>query len=477
MTPGRLIPFASLVLPILVFAGSCAEETADVPQGVELIAVVQSAMTSPVADLRAESIRLATIVDIPDLQIFLRRALEDDSPLVRTAALNGLLTRGEESAEGLLLRRLAEGSLEQRKDAFLAGLNFGTSRFQTQLMNYAAREGATMFRQLVVERFLLGDLDYVAEPSEAFLVRAVSDNPERAQALSARLLERGHAATRRRVLGALLSEQESERISAIRVLINTPLREAWPRLRWLFQTKSGEEQTLAATALLRLGDRSGMELLTTLWRRGGDTAPEAVLARAEFLETQDRAQLSALLANPDPFFRRAALEALLGLGLSRDELLEVVEDVNPDLTNLATRLSLRQMGVDEIDQLCSRLSRSERPAQLLRVLWVYAEEGGTMDQSACDRAIAGLLDSEDTEVSSIAARIHYQTVPPSLEDFELAKDYPGWLLAILEYSLAQDGEQYADIYRELLGHELQIVRAGAAMGLLREEQRVSPESD
>ena len=460
--------WAGLTLACATGCGGDEPPTETLPTPQELSAIVHQGAAASDPIMRAESMRLIARAGVPELHDQLRRGAEDDHPMVLSAAVESQLALGQQGAERNLLSRLSRGDVEQRRALLRLILRVGRPELQASAMTRIQRQTADL-RATAFQQSRRGAVGRVPYPVD-FLARLLEDQPDFAPVVAAELVARG----RNEVLDAahlrLQSDVAAERLASLRILAETPSRNAWSLLRWMRANGSDDESELATIAITRLGDDSYVdEVIDMLHRRQSPHRLRALRALSAVASPALRGVFSEYRVHDDPELRRAALDGLMAIGISTEELMPYVDDDDPDLYYAVVRILLEHEPAAIPEIVCPYLRGSDDPNPLLTLLWIVRQELGALDSfAACSDELERLSRVNTLETAALASRIRFSLdeLPPARTANDISTR-PEILYAYLDESLARDPVPQRDLYLSLLSHELLPIRLVAALGLLR----------
>ena len=463
-----VFPIAGVLL-VTVFSTSCAEPEEVWPTRAELMVAVEQAVAADDPVMRAETMRILGSSGLPELEEYLRQGASDPSDLVRASAVVAQLQIRQSGAERALLERIASGTREVRKEALLLALRFGRVGFAQRVVEQTRRDSTSDLREVAFDYALLSG----TAPSllnDDFLLRCLEDQPEAEFVILRLLVEGGNAETRNRVQEALLSDEEDERLWALRALAFAPIPSAWSYLRWLRDNGTQVEHDLAVLALVRIGDHSGERDALTFLREGSsDRKLETLRALSGVAEPALHDAFVTYLDHQRADIRRAALDGLMVIGITPNELLEMLDDANPELATFAAEQLSTWEPQALVNRICPRLRMGMDALTPLRFLWLLENGGEASTPLAdCRGDFEALMISHDADVAGASARLYYAI--SDLTDAgvrpEASSSLQLWY-AYLDESLRRDPGDYRYLYRDLLDHELLGIRLMASVGLLK----------
>ncbi len=462
----RCTLLAACAMSLLLVA--CGDEEEVWPVRAELMAPIEQGLAADDPTVRAETMRLLAASGLPDLQERLRAGADDPSLLVRYSAIGAQLELRQDGAERALLQDIGTGSRESRRDALLLALRLGRPSFQQSALELAQRENLGDLRDAAFRYALLsGSADEIL--SDEFVIAYLKDDPELSGEALRLLVDRQHAATIDRISTSLGAEDHEGRLWALRALGSSPLPSTWPFLRWIRANGEQDERELAMLALVRLGDRSGLrDVLGTLRDGRSDFTLEALRALSGLSDPDLRDSFLSFLDHQRPEIRLAALNGLVGLGVTPLELMDRLGEPDPDLKFYISELLLEWDPSILTNRLCPRLRIGTDTVRSLEFLWFLRTEIGAQEElSECRGDFEFLLSSQDSQVAALAARLYYSTedsggaIPvPSEQNLEA-------FYAFLDESISRSPRSYRHLYRDLLDHRLFTIRLIAAVGLLK----------
>lgn len=447
---------------------SCGVEEEVWPVRAELMVPIEQGLTADDPTVRAETMRLLAASGLPDLQEHLKAGADDPSLLVRYSAISAQLELRQDGAERALLQEIGAGSRESRVEALLLALRLGRPSFQQSALELAQRENVGDLRDAAFRYALLsGSADEIL--SDEFVLAYLEDEPALSGEALRLLVDRQHAGTIVRISTALGAEGHAGRVWALRALGSSPLPSTWPFLRWIRDHGEQDERQLAMLALVRLGDRSGLrEVLAALRSGRSDFTLEALRALSGLSDPDLRDSFLSFLDHQLPEIRLAALNGLVGLGVTPLELMDRLNEPDPDLKYYISNLLLDWDPNILTNRLCPRLRIGTDTVRSLEFLWFLRNEIGAEEELAeCRRDFEFLLSSQDAQVAALAARLFYATDASSGAISAPSQQNLGALYAFLDESLVRSPSSYRHLYRDLLDHRLFTIRLIAAVGLLK----------
>ena len=451
----------------LVTSACGGEEVVEWPTRGELLSVVEQAAQSEVPAVRADVLRLAARSDASELSALVDRALTDESSLVRASAIQARLQRGDRDVTEELFERLAMGSDAARRTALDLTLRYGPPPLRGEVTERSLRHSNASFRRYAFRRVVIEESAHLTVSRETLSRALDHDDPVVSAEVIDRLTERGVQGARHRIHQRLVDEDPENRAAALRVLAISPSRDAWPYLRWLHEHGEPEEQALAALALARLGEGDAQSDVIALIQSGDDTLTHlAIRALAGLPGERTDTYVRRHFDDSRPEVRSAALRTAMALSDEPADLVLFIDDDEPEIADLAAAALLAADPDAARRAVCADLLLREEPMPLLRFLWRARSADATSElEDACAAQLEPLLMHADPDVRGLATRLSYAEDDPGRVERPDPSDHEA-LYAVLDATLDGDPRQSRDFFRDLLRHELAIVRAGAAIGLL-----------
>jgi hypothetical protein len=448
------------------------EPVADAPS--EAASVIAEGFADVSPWVRAETIRLVSAARLDAYQPQVRAALEDESALVRTSAVEAMLRWQDAGAEEAALAGLVTGSSAQRVE--LLGLivqNTG-GRFRAEALQRSLRDSDTGVRTAALdhlERLRIapprGDLERMVDSEDVAL-------QERAFAELARVDE-GAAMTR--VLGDLRASDADRVARGLRLAKHLPLAELWRPMRSYAMHGSTSERASALVVLGHLGDPWAEAGLRQLMLGSTDAAAAEALVALAHIPTESAARKAlAHRSEAREAVRRAALEAMQIQRRPAQEFEVFLSDANPEIGQLAF---LHLEGLDPSFAAASFARSLDEATDAVNVVRALYAASQNRDATALLRASEARLSTlqfhADSDVSDLATRLLLKVRP--VQDVLSMIDeqtQPGALYAALESAASSGSAEWSGLFEQALGADYFALRLAAAVGVLQLGAQYTP---
>jgi hypothetical protein len=306
------------------------------------------------------------------------------------------------------------------------------------------------------------------------LLKLTSDaDPMLADAAMQLLGERFPDAASRALIALLRSDDATRHTQGLRLAVYAPSGSIWPLLRSyaLFGTEA--EQSDALRALAAMGDEAVAERIRKLTLAVGPAEAARTLRAAAGLSSPEVAEQRPLFRKNESLeVRRASFDAMIAAGAPLSDWIVFLDDPEVTLVQAAIRQMQRLDSAVSTRALVDALAVSAHPERLLRSILVAAEPDTVMVLvQAMGPRLEALVDSENAEISEVAARLLLQDPSrKSLQAKLLASNKPTLTYALLDSTLEQGAGNQAvaarfaqdDLYFVRLGAQLHIWKLGAA---------------
>ena len=438
------------------------------PSRQQLVGMVTEAAQCDNPRLRAEILRLVAATRIQEVSGLLTTGLDDDSTLVRLSALQGQLQVGMADAEPGLLVLLNDGDERVRLTALEIILELGGDDLIRLGLERALRNFDSTIGQLALRYALQANDDGLTASAQVMERYLQSDDPM----LVAATVQRLGVNPIEAIGEDLFSELAEERYGALSVLGVVDSLDVWPLLRWLSEHGDDTERILATIGLARMGDESSHDEVLELVRQRSE--PYLSLAIRSLVGRPNESVHELLRDNqrsPNADLRLASLVALHDMDAPSYQIIDFLDDEDHRVADQASVFleSAHPGGV--LPYLCSELQQQDPSSsgRVLRLIWGWlVSSDASLSLQGCQSTLDDLMTSDDSELSGLAARIHFRVNPPDRGlDMSGFLDNDVVLYAFLESTLTENPDGFHQIYLDLLNHDRAAVRALAALGLLR----------
>lgn len=474
MTSTRLI--AALFAAALV--GGCGSDEVEEtpPTGPEVAApVLEAAFANPEPWVRAETARLLGATGDPSVRDQLQQALRDASPLVQNAAIEAMVTIGDEEAETAALSRLVAGTRDQKFQLLDLLLSSESASLRTEALRRALRDADATVRVRALDLAIQRGVELETNEIDRLLE---SDNPEIVTVAYRLLVSRDPARATRLVLTRMRDPEATVRATGLALARHLALPELWPTLRSWARGDDTEARTAALLALGRLGDPEAEEGLRNIVLSGASAEAAAALEALSWIEsTRAFEQAGRMRSDTRAPVRRAALEVMQRLEYPVDAFAPFLEDEDPDIGRLALVEVQSRDAEWAANLLDVTLRDSAEPSRVLHALLLASMRADlrVLIDAATPR-LAQLSASADAEVAGLATRLLLQAAPLSAHvDRIVAQDQPESLYALIEASLSS-GDNLSDVYAHAMTSDLVLIRVAGAVGALRLRSEYLPTS-
>lgn len=462
----RLLASAAVSAGLLATM-ACSGGVAELDAPAQAAAVLSEGFSDASPWVRAETIRLVSTARLDAYQPQVRAALEDESALVRTSAVEAMLRWQDPSAEEAALAGLVTGSSAQRVE--LLGLivqNTG-GRFRAEALQRSLRDSDTGVRMAALDHLeRLG-----IQPPRADLERMVASEDIALQERAFGELARVDAAGAMDTVLSDLRAGDAQRVSrGLRLAKHLPLAELWRPMRSYAMHGTNAERASALVVLGHLGDPWAEPGLRQLMLGGSDQAAAEALIALAHIPTESAARKAlAHRSEAREAVRRASLEAMQIQRRPPAEFEVFLSDANPEI---GQRAFLHLESVDPSFAAASfarSLDEADDAANVVRALYAASQR---RDASALLRAsenrLATLQFHADSNVSDIATRLllHIRPLPDVLATIDL-QTQPGALYAALEAATAAESAEWSGLFEQSLTADFFALRLAAAVGILQ----------
>ncbi|MCB9532202.1 MAG: hypothetical protein H6700_10585 [Myxococcales bacterium] len=425
---------------------------------------IQAALHSDEPWVRAETVRLLGLTNGVE-RAALRAALDDDSVIVRTAAIEALLRSNDPAVE----------------EAALAQLIAGTEAQRIQLLELIAQTARPEFREQTLRRALV-DLSPSVQLSALRLTvrhgvslgiedvsRLLSHSDARvADAAFEALVALDAQEAMEVMLRGLRDSSAPARLRAMRQARLLPTANVWPMMRSIAARSSDPtERRLALVALGNLGDPTAEQPLRdyVLGLQGAEAAE--ALAAISHIPTA-RAANQPLVHRRDPRreVRDVALSELIRQRRPADDFVVFLTDADPAIAERA----LLHMQTTEPDRaaaiFAANLEESDDPVAALGALYrVSLQKDIRRFLDAAQSQLRAYLHSDDPAIVGLAARLVLVGASPAAVALELSPADIDGRYALLEAGIARRAD-LSSLYAESLGDDLTMIRVAAALGIM-----------
>jgi hypothetical protein len=462
---------AGLGLAALLMTGGCnGAEKEFAARREQVLATIDLGLASDDPAVRAETIRLVGKLGDPALVDRLIAGLEDPDPGPQAAATEALLRMGRTEAEAAAIAHLVSAPEALRKQTLVIAMTSTREPFREEAVARALGDIATELRLAALSQARL----HRVKVEERTLLKLTSDaDPMLADAAMQLLGERFPDAASRALIALLRSDDATRHTQGLRLAVYAPSGSIWPLLRSyaLFGTEA--EQSDALRALAAMGDEAVAERIRKLTLAVGPAEAARTLRAAAGLSSPEVAEQRPLFRKNESLeVRRASFDAMIAARAPLSDWIVFLDDPEVTLVQAAIRQMQRLDSAVATRALVDALAVSAHPERLLRSILVAAEPDTVMVLvQAMGPRLEALVDSENTEISEVAARLLLQDPSrKSLQAKLLASNKPTLTYALLDSTLEQGAGNQAvaarfaqdDLYFVRLGAQLHIWKLGAA---------------
>ena len=462
---------AGLGLAALLLTGGCNKADKELAaRRTEVLATIDLGLASEEPAVRAETLRLVGKLGDPALVDRLLVGLEDPDPGPQAAATEALLRMGRTEAEASALAHLVAAPEALRRQTLVIAMTSTREPFREEAVGRALGDISTELRLAALSQARL----HRVKVEERILLKLISDpDPTLADAAMQLLGERFPEAASRALVALLRSEESARHTQGLRLAVYAPSGSIWPLLRSyaLFGTEA--EQGDALRALAAMGDETVAERIRKLTLAVGPAdAARTIRAAAGLRSEEVAAQRPLFRKNESLEVRRASFDAMIAARAPLSDWIVFLDDPEVTLVQAAIRQMQTLDSAVSTRSLVDALAVTAHPERLLRSILVAAEPDTVMVLvQAMEPRLAAFIDSENAEISELAARLLLQDPRRrSVQEKLLDSNKPTLTYALLDSTLEQgNGSQEAaarfaqdDLYFVRLGAQLHIWKLGAA---------------
>ncbi|TVR02897.1 MAG: HEAT repeat domain-containing protein [Deltaproteobacteria bacterium] len=460
---GWLVLLLSLLLP------SCGsdDQTVDVEETAR--ALIEEGLSFSHPDVRAETVRLLSLLGRDEAQALVVEALGDEHVRVQLAAAERLLREGDTGAGRVVSQRMLQGSTDERRAMLRLLARFEAGERRQQVFERGLRDSDPLVRGEVLE---LAAVHGVALPTDDLLRLREDADPVLAERAFAQLVARSHEDAMEHVLQDLHSDRPERRLLGLRLsqLLDAP--EFWPLYRALLRFGDDPERVEATLGLGMLGDPLVEDALRSLVV-GGEARLRARALRAMSRLPGDRARQQALLmaSDRDPAVRAAAFDVHRRHGASLAVLQPFLADEDAELARRALDHAFAFHPDAAAEHLAAALTTDTGRDNAMRSL-LSMEPSETRDRIVrqLEGRLRSLVTGETLSSGDLALRVLGTVLTgPALWD-AFGDSHQPWVRVYLAERAIEEGRGDGVRLEEWLDDELFFVRLSAALALLGLEE-------
>lgn len=457
---------------VLAMAGSgvlsaCGGATEEASPGERASAILEEGFAERSPWIRAETIRLVGEARLEAFRPYVQAALEDESELVRTAAVEAMLRWQDPGAQEAALAGLVGGSVAQRVELLTLIVTTTDGRFRAEALQRSLRDVSPAVRLAALDHLRHLNL----QPPQSDLQRMIDgDNPTLADRAFAELVRTNRGAATAIVLRELRSSDREVRDRGLRFARHLPLPELWRPMRSYAEDGESHRRAAALVVLGHLGDPWAEEGLRQVVLGGNDeTAAEALRALAHIPTDTAREQPLQHRRDARAPVRGAALDAMIELRRPPSEFLVFLSDSDATLGERAFVYLQRRDPGFAAQSFAQVLEESEDAENVVAALYRASERRDvTTLLQATQARLESLRLHADPDVSALATRLLLQVVPAAELAPEIdARTQPGASYALLEAAIAADDAAWSPLFEAALDGDYFALRLAGAVGIAR----------
>lgn len=485
-----------IVLCLLVV--SCESDEIDESVREEIKSLFKAGVEFKDPFVRAETVRVITDLNAPEIYSLLEGLSNDPSPMVRVAVLRALIASRDEAGRSLALNGFTNGKRLERKAILEAVYEYGNAPLQAELTARALRSKDDELKRIAFEFGHLKRVDDAIEAGETKLLertlfpelgRFVTEKDPRLAASALRkLIEAGEGERARPLIDMLENPKTSkaDQKTAATILARAGVKEAQPAFLALIQrhkdaledTSLGVPDQVVAPAVLRwawlgLAASGDLDAVSTANKYRVKADISTTIEVLEALSHNPSADASIALRNSMKDARAEVRQRAIELYAGRADadatsLNDALVGADHDTHVRITKVLIDRFPNDWVPMLKKRLSRTSEIDFTLRLL------RGVITNKRYAGLILKPLQAELTKLGedaneTRAQRARYLLAISDVQkaaDMELVQklDSPT-LYSYLEFAAKEAPTVHKEMFRQYFYGDLFAIRLMAASGL------------